>query len=82
MKKSSDILLTLEHASLEVWKLSDGKVCVKYGNCFINDGIALIDAYGRGSDFELACIDYLARIRGKTLVFESFGKKKEVTVLG
>ena len=82
MQKSSDILLSLEHARLEVWALSDGTKCVMYANSHVKDGIALIGTFGRGPDFEFACDHYLSKIRGKTLVFEEFGTTREVTVLG
>jgi hypothetical protein len=38
--------------------------------------------YGEGITFELACEDYLKKISGKTLVFDSgTDHRKEVTVL-
>lgn len=80
--KSSEILLALEHARLLVWTLSDNTYCVKYEWADVKDGIALLGTFGRGTDFESACEDYLSKIRGKTLVFNYFGKEKEVTVLG
>lgn len=80
--KSSEILLTLNHASLLIWTLSDNTYCVKYENSDIKDGDVLLGTFGRGTDFESACEDYLSKIRGKTLVFNYFGKQQEVTVLG
>lgn len=32
-RTASDILLSLEGAHLEVWKLSDGTICVSYYRC-------------------------------------------------
>jgi hypothetical protein len=80
--KSSEILLTLEHADLLVWTVGKGTYCVKYDHSDVKDGDVLVGTFGRGTDFETACEDYLNKIRGKTLVFNNFGKNKEVTVLG
>jgi hypothetical protein len=78
---SSDILLSLDLDHIDVWK-ADGDICVQYRNAYVKDGIFLAGVFGRGQDFESACTDYLSQIRGKTLVFEIFGQRKEVTVLG
>lgn len=83
MMKSSLILLSLENERLVVWKIDNNIVCVRYENCEIKDGCALLTTFGRGSDFEDACRDYLAKIRGKTLVFNAYNEtRREVTVLG
>jgi hypothetical protein len=82
--KSSDILLSLGEP-LTVSRDINGKVCVHYDGGYIKDECFLIGTTGRGEDFESACDDYLAKIRGKTLVIyrSSVGLgKKEVTVLG
>lgn len=82
-KKASDILLSLESAHLEVWKLSDGTVCVDYQGAEVKDGILLCGVFGRGGTFEGACYDYLEQIRGKTLVFNACSDhRREITVLG
>ena len=82
MTKSSDILLSLQHHDLEVWKVDD-IVFVAYHKADIKDGIFLVSASGSGPDFESACDDYLSKIRGKTLVFRPFdGEREEVTILG
>ena len=81
-KKASDILLSLEHVHLEVWKVDDA-VCVDYYGAAVKDGPMLCGVFGRGGTFEGACYDYLEQIRGKTLVFDSgSGNRREVTVLG
>ena len=81
--KSSDILLSLDFARLEVWKVCANTFCVAYANCSVKDRDgALSGEFGRGTDFETACDSYLSKIRGKTLIFEKFGKRREVTVLG
>lgn len=80
--KSSEILLTLDHARLLVWVVDKNVYCVKYEWADVKDGDVLVGTFGRGTDFESACEDYLNKIRGKTLVFNHFGKNKEVTVLG
>lgn len=81
--RSSDVLLTLQHEELEVWRVGPD-ICVKYIDAYVSDGIALVDAFGRGRSFEDACDDYLPKIRGKTLVFEGcrHTKRKDVIVLG
>lgn len=80
--KSSDILLSLEHHDLEVWKVKD-EVCVCYENAQVKDSMFLISAFGRGPDFESACDDYLNQIRGKKVIFKAFEKtREEVTILG
>lgn len=82
MKKSSDILLSLQHHDLEVWKV-DEDVCVSYHKADLKDGIFLVSTFGSGPDFEAACDDYLDKIRGKTLVFNAGTKeRKELAVLG
>ena len=80
--KSSEILLSLNHARLLVWIVDENTYCVKYEWADIKDGPVLVGTFGRGNDFESACDDYLLHIRGKTLVFNYFGNRKEVTVLG
>ena len=82
-KKASDILLSLESAHLEVWKLSSGVVCVDYQGAEVKDGPVLKGVFGSGGTFEGACYDYLERIRGKTLVFNAGSStRREITVLG
>ena len=81
--KASDILLSLECAHLEVWKLKGDIVCVAYKGADVKDGPALRGVFGSGGTFEGACHDYLSKIRGKTLVFNAFhANRHEVTVLG
>ncbi len=80
--KSSDILLSFKLKNLEVWKVDD-EVHVRYANAEIKDGSVLVSASGIGADFESACDDYLAKIRGKRLVFDACtSARKEVVVLG
>lgn len=81
--KSSEILLLLELADLNVRADMKGNVLVSYAGCEIKDGVCLVSSYGRGLTFEEACDDYLSQIRGKTLVFNAGTKnRKEVVVLG
>lgn len=82
--KSSDILLSLNGHNLEVWKATGDVICVRYVDSYIKDGPVLVGTCGRGGTFEGACHDYLAEIRGKTLVFHAYDedKRTEVTVLG
>lgn len=81
--KASDILLSLKSHDLSVSKISNGKVAVRYENAEISDGIFLVSTYGSGEDFESACEDYLSQIRGKKLVFDAYGRKREeIKVLG
>ena len=83
MMKASYILLSLEGKRLVIWKIEKNIICVRYEDCEVKGDGVLIGEFGRGSDFELACQDYLAKIRGKTLVFNAYGTtRKEVTVLG
>lgn len=81
--KSSDILLSLNR-HLDVWKVDHNTVvCVSYERSEVKDGPVLVGTYGKGRDFESACDDYLAQIRGKMLVFDACtDHRKEVTVLG
>ena len=80
--KSSDILLSLGGERLEVFKNKDG-VCVLYKDSEISDGLFLITTYGTGTDFESACDDYLAKIRGQKLVFNvGTENRHEVMVIG
>lgn len=82
--KASDILLSLNSHNLEVWKIADNTVCVRYMDSYIKDGPVLLGTYGSGGTFEGACYDYLSTIRGKTLVFNAYdeNKRTEITVLG
>lgn len=81
--KASDILMSLEHEHLEVFKDMDGNVCVEYRGCDVKDGYFLRGVVGRGNTFEEACEDYLKQIRGKILVFNAYSdSRKEVKVLG
>lgn len=80
--KSSEILLCLDYANLEVFRNKEG-ICVMYKGADIKCGIALKGEYGVGIDFESACDDYLNKIRGKKLVFNVYGdNRKEIIVLG
>ena len=76
-----DRLLSLQPHNLVVFKDVKGNICVEYQNCEIKDGYFLLGIPGRGATFEEACEDYMNTIAGKTLVFNSYGNRKEVTVL-
>lgn len=81
--KAHDILLSLQSAHLEVWKIAGNVICVAYEGADVKDGPFLHSVFGRGGTFEGACYDYLERIRGKTLVFNAGSdRRQEVTVLG
>lgn len=81
--KSSDILLSLDHERLEVFKSIDGYIGVSYRNAEVKDGMFLISNSGWGNDFEEACSDYLNKIRGKKLVFDARSDdRREIMVLG
>lgn len=76
-------MLSLDGVHLEVSKNSYGAVCVEYKNSEVKDGMFLVSEYGTGIDFESACDDYLAKIRGKTLVFNACSSsRREVSILG
>lgn len=80
--KSSEILLSLGGERLEVFKNKYG-IHVMYKNAEISDGCFLVGAYGTGLDFESACDDYLAKIRGQKLVFNACSESRhEVIVIG
>lgn len=80
--KSSDILLTLNE-ELMVWKVKDN-ICVKYDEAWVSNCGVLEGTFGKGTDFEGACDNYLCKIRGKLLVFDGLRhrNRKEVRVLG
>lgn len=79
---AQDILLSLEHERLEVWKVPDGKIAVSYENCEVKSGAFLIGKFGTGNTFAEACEDYLNQLHGKTLVFNAYGqRRKEIRVL-
>lgn len=81
--KSSDILLSLNNAELEVSVSSNGLIHVSYKGVEIKDGMFLVSAFGVGKTFEEACDNYLSRIRGETLVFGAYtDNRREVVVLG
>ena len=66
---------------LEVFQMIDGRIGVHFQNCEVKDGCFLIGAFGRGNTFEEACEDYIKEIQGKTLVFEEYGKRREVILI-
>lgn len=75
-------LLQLDHRYLNVWMLDDGNYAVAYQGADVKDGIGLLGVFGKGESFELACADYMTRIRGKTLVFDADSEnRKEVFVM-
>lgn len=75
-------LLQLDHCCLNVWMLDDETYAVAYQGADVKDGIGLLGVFGKGKSFELACADYMARIRGKTLVFNADSEnRKEIFVL-
>lgn len=77
-----NILLSLEHKHLEVWKVPDGEIAVCYEHCEVKEGMFLHAIYGTGDTFYEACEDYLNKIRGKTLVFNACtNRREEVRVL-
>lgn len=79
---AADILLRLRGRHLEVFRLPNGSIGVKYEDAEIKDGIFLIGEYGVGQTFDTACDDYLNKLRGKTLIFDAAASnRKEVTVL-
>ena len=75
-----DKLLRIDE-SLSVFKDLNGKICVCYERGYIKEDIFLIGAVGRGKNFAEAVMDYCNQIRGKTLIFDVNGERKEVIVL-
>lgn len=75
--KASEKLLNLSGHMLSVGKNINGEVYVHYERCDIKDGCFLIGAYGTGDNFELACVDYLNKISGKTIVFNAESSNRE-----
>ena len=78
--KASERLLNTEY-SLVVFKMVNGKIGVHFENCEVKDGCFLIGTFGRGNTFEEACENYLEQIQGKTLVFNTYGNRKEVVLI-
>lgn len=79
---AQDILLSLEHEHLKVWKIPNGKIAVSYENCEIKADAFLISKFGVGNTFAEACEDYLNQIHGKTLVFNAFSqRRREIRIL-
>ena len=81
-RAASYSLLQLGHSFLNVWMLDDGNYAVAYQGADVKDGIGLLGVFGVGQNFELACANYMTRIRGKTLVFNADSEnRKEVFVM-
>lgn len=81
-KQASKLLLSIENEHLEV-RSAGADVRVRYADCQVEDGGYWNAKSGRGRNFEEACEDYLAKIRGKTLVFRNgTSRRKEAAVLG
>lgn len=75
-------LLRLDMADLIVWEIPSCEIAVSYQNCYVKGDGVLIGTFGTGCTFEVACEDYLNKISGKTLVFDSLTTdRKEVKVL-
>lgn len=66
---------------LEVFQMIDGRIGIHFQNCEVKDDCFLIGAFGRGNTFEEACEDYIKEIQGKTLVFEEYGRRREVILI-
>lgn len=79
MKASERLLNTGYH--LNVYKMINGKMVVRFAGCEVKDGYFLITTFGSGNTFEEACEDYIKEIQGKTLVFDAFGSRKEVVLI-
>lgn len=81
-RAASYSLLQLDHRYLNVWMLDDGNYAVAYQGADVKDGSGLLGVFGKGQSFELACANYMLRIRGKTLVFDAGSEnRKEVFVM-
>lgn len=76
-RAASYSLLQLDHRYLNVWMLDDGNYAVAYQGADVKDGIGLLGVFGKGESFELACANYMTRIRGKTLVFDAYSENRE-----
>ncbi len=61
----------------EVWKLPGEKIAVAYQDCYVKDGMFLVDTFGVGTSFDEACADYMQKISGKTIVFDGTKRKRE-----
>lgn len=79
LKASQRLLKSNNH--LEVFQIINGKIGVNFSNCWVKDDCFLIGEFGRGDTFEEACEDYIDKIQGKTLVFEEYGRRREVSLI-
>jgi len=82
--KSSDILSSLDKAELEVIE-NGNNVYVRYKDAGVLEGDKIDRKYGlgrihclwgSGRDFESACDNYLAKIRGRTMIFNPHGSNR------
>lgn len=75
-------LLNLNITRLEVWRLTDQRICVAYRSCDVKDWAALRGEFGCGKTFEEACDDYRKKISGRELVFyNNSGSRQSVIVI-
>lgn len=64
---------------LEVWRVSDKEIFVRFKNCEVKDGMVLVGVVGRGRTFDEAFFDYIKQVKGKTLVFNAWtDQRKEI----
>lgn len=60
-------------------------VAVQYSKCYVKDYLhspIMSSVFGRGHTFEEACEDYINKISGKVLIFETLsGGRETITVL-
>lgn len=79
---AEDLLLLSGFKRLMVWRITGGEIGVCFESCEVKDGMFLNGTYGTGNTISEACEDYLKKIRGKTLVFNSYADyREEIKVL-
>ena len=66
------LLSTGYHLDVFQWRNREGSgIGVHFKDCEIKDGNWLVSSFGRGKTIEEACEDYLRKITGQLLVFNS-----------
>lgn len=84
MKEINELDMLCEDLELSVWKCLNGteSICVEYKGAEVKSGSLLSSAYGSGRTFQEALNDYYEKIKGKTLVFDAYGKnRKEIIII-
>ncbi len=74
-------LKTITGEDLDIYQQTNGNIIVSFSHGEVRDGAGLLSLHGTGKTLETATKDYARKLRGKVLVFHSFGvDRREYTI--